>query len=93
MNKKYITTDISRLCKKGYLSHVISSFRDNKRYFLEALFEPDDDGAYATCRIYQGQLFVGKILYYNNNKKPDYIYFNGADYGGFVQRETFFRKV
>ena len=92
MDKKYIATDISRLCKKGYISNVISSFRDNKRYYLEALHAPRI-GAYATCRIYKGQVYVGKILYYNNNTKPDYIYFNSAGYGVFVQRETFFRKV
>ena len=92
MNKKYITTDISRLCKKGYLSNVISSIRD-KRYYLEAIQDSRGGDAYAECRIYQGQVFVGKILYYNNNTKPDYIYFNSAGYGGFVQRETFFRKV
>ena len=90
MNKKYIATDISRLCKKGYISNVISSIRD-KRYYLEVLFAPSVGDAYAECRIYQGQVYVGKILYYNNNTKPDYIYFNSASY--FVQRETFFRKV
>ena len=90
MNKKYIVTDISRLCKKGYVSNVIGSIRDN-RYYLEALFAPSVGDAYAECRLYQGKVYVGKILYYNNNTKPDYIYFNSAGY--FVQRETFFRKV
>ena len=92
MNKKYIATDISRLCKKGYISNVISNIKD-RRYYLEVLHAPRVGDAYVECRIYQGQVCVGKILYYNNNTKPDYIYFNGADYGGFVQRETFFRKV
>ena len=93
MDKKYITTDISRLCKKGYLSHVISSFRDNKRYFLEALSEPNFDGAYVVCRIYQGQVFVGKIQYYNNNQEPDYTIFNDAGYGHKYSRNYFFRKL
>ena len=92
MNKKYIATDISRLCKKEYISDRISSIRD-KRYYLDALHAPSVGDAYVECRLYQGQVYVGKILYYNNNTKPDYIYFNSAGYGGFVQRETFFRKV
>ncbi len=90
MNKKYIATDISRLCKKGYVSNVIGGIRD-KRYYLEALYAPSVGDAYAECRIYKGHVYVGKILYYNNNTKPNYIYFNSAGY--VVQRETFFRKV
>ena len=92
MNKKYISIDISRLCKKGYISDRISSIRD-KRYYLTALSEPNVDGAYVVCRIYKGQVYVGKIQYYNNNQEPDYIIFNDAGYGHKYSRNYFFRKV
>ena len=92
MNKKYIATDISRLCKKGYISARISSIRD-KRYYLDALHAPMVGDAYVECKLYQGQVYVGKIMYYNDNKEPDYIYFNDAGFGAKLSRNYFFRKV